>query len=170
VTVASKTVDTPDRIDAERVLTLLTHQRDEYRALKSLADRQRALVTSSEPERLLTLLAERRRHVERLSGLNEEVKKLRLRWSDICSTMGDAQRRQADGLIHEVQTTLADILAGDERDARLLSVRMAGARRESIALAESKQACAAYGRAAVEASRAVPRAGGRFLDQTDEQA
>lgn len=162
--------DSQDRVDAEQVLALLEHQRDEYRMLKSLADRQRVLVKSSEPERLLSILAERRRHVERLTDINEQVKQLRLRWSGIYATMAEAQRREADGLIREVQTTLADILAGDEQDAKLLSARMAGARLESAALAESKRAYAAYGHATAQAARVVAQTEGRLIDRTDEQA
>jgi len=162
--------DPDNGTSAERVLAILANQRDEYRALKLLAEGQRALFTSSEPEKLLGVLAERRRHVERLADLNGQVKELRSRWPDIYGVMSDAQRKQADGLIREVETTLAEILAGDEQDAKLLSVRLAGTRQEAVALAESKRAYAAYGSAAARGSGAAPPSQGRFIDQPAAQA
>jgi len=158
-----------DGLDADRVIAMFTRQRDLYRQLRALADRQRALVTSSEPEALLGLLAQRQKIVSQLSTLNEQVKSARERWSHIYAAMDAARRRQADSLLGEVQTTLADILAGDERDARLLSARMADVKQQSASLAESRRAHAAYG---VGSGRggAAGEAEARIIDQTDEQA
>jgi hypothetical protein len=81
----------------------------------------------------------------------------------------DAEHRETvDALLGEVQTTLADILAGDERDARLLSARMAGVKQQSASLAESRRAHAAYGLGSGGGVTAG-RADARFIDQTDEQ-
>ncbi len=156
--------------ESRDAIGLLIAQRDGYRALKGLADRQRALVTSSEPERLLGVLAERRRHVDRLTTLNGRVRELSGRWSEIYAAMDEGQRRTADGLIHEVRTMLAEILAGDERDAKLLAARMAGVRQEAQTLDESRRACAAYG-AAVARSFDGPSADVRDVpDSMDQEA
>jgi len=158
-----------DGLDADRVIALFTQQRDLYRQLQALAGRQRALVTSSEPEALLGLLAERQKIVSRLSALNEDVRAVRTRWPDICRTMDPARRRTADSLLGEVQAALADILAGDERDARLLSARMADVRQQSTALTESRRAHAAYGSGS-GGGCAGAEAGARIIDQMDEHA
>jgi hypothetical protein len=158
-----------DGLESQRVIALFTRQRDLYRQLQALADRQRAMVTSSAPETLLSVLAQRQKIVSQLSALNEDVKTARERWPDIYGRMDIAQRREADSLLGEVQTTLADILAGDERDAKLLSARMEGVRQQSASLAEARRAHAAYG-VGSGGGGTTGRAGARIIDQTDEQA
>lgn len=155
---------------ADRVLALLRQQRDRYQDLKGLASRQRILVTSGEPERLLGVLTERRKHVDRLGELDNEVRRLSRRWPDLYRAMDPGQRRDADGLIEEVRRTLQEILASDEEDARLLSARMAGVRQQSDGLAESRRAYAAYGTAALQAARDRGQMDGGIMDAMDEEA
>ncbi len=161
---------TRDQVEAERALATLARQRDEYRALHGLAQQQRALVTSNEPESLLSVLAERQKHVDRLTELNGEVKRLSRDWPDLYGAMSERQRDQAETMLREVRACLAEIIAGDEEDARLLSARMAGVRDQSAALAESRRAYAAYGTAAVQAARTAGYTDGRLIDEVDEQA
>lgn len=160
--------ESPQRLDEQQVLALLTRQRDLYRELKSLADRQRGVVTSSEPEALLTILAERQKVVNRISGLDGDMKAVRAAWPELSEAMPLPAREQADVLIREVQSLLADILAGDDQDAKLLSARKQSVRAESQTMAAAKRAHAAYGAATVTGSPKT--AGARFLDQMDDQA
>ncbi len=155
--------------DAEGAIALLTQQRDLYATLRRLTEQQRELISSSRPEDLLGVLAERQKVLDRLNGLNEAVKALRERWSDVYWSLNNRQRARADALVKDVQTMLAAILATDEEDARLLSARIAGGRSESLALAESGRAQRAYtATVATTGSRAVH--GPQMFDSTDEQA
>lgn len=158
-----------DDVEADAIVALFSRQRDVYRALKGLADQQRGLVRTSESEGLLRLLGERQRLVAQLTAIDQEVRPLRERWQSVYQTMSAVHRRQVDGLLHEVQDTLAAILAADNEDARLLSARMAGTRQESARLNESRRAHAAYGAMGAGAGAGASGAA-RFIDQTDDEA
>jgi hypothetical protein len=162
-------VTTCATLTPEAGLAVLTRQRDLYRMLKALADRQRSCITGGRSEELLTLLAERQKVVEQLSGLDESVKTLRERWSHLYWGMGASQRKTADALVAEVQSVLAEVLAADDQDARLLSAKIAGGKRDSLAAVESRRAHQAYG-AATGPRPVAAGAESRFLNQTDEEA
>lgn len=132
-------------VDTAGGLELLARQRDLYRTLRALAERQRVLITSSRSEELLTVLTERQKVVDQLTSLDPQVKALREQWQTVYWMMTGSQRKTADTLVREVQLLLSEILAGDEQDARLLSARITDNRRESLAMAESKRAHMAYG-------------------------
>lgn len=153
--------DHRDEAEAGRVLALLERQRDLYRRLKDLAARQRQVVTAQEPEQLLEVLAERQKYVHALSGVNEELRPIRDRWPAIHARMTPGQQERATAVLQDVQRTLAEILEGDEQDARLLSARMSTIRQETLGLAACSRAHAAYGEAA---STGQP---GGLLDHTD---
>lgn len=158
------TTGEPGIRDATASLSLLARQRDLYRSLKALAQRQRALITAGRQEELLGVLAERQKVVEQLTALNDEVKTLRERWGRVYWSLNASERNRADAMVQEVQQTLAEILAADEHDARLLSARIAGGRRESLEAAESQRLHRAY-----VASTATPTPAGGCLDGVDDQ-
>jgi hypothetical protein len=83
--------------------------------------------------------------------------------------MDGSQRAEADARIEEAQGLLSEILAGDDRDAEVLSARAAGARSEASTVSHVRRAHAAYG---ATATAYAPKGGTvppRFVDQTDEQ-
>src|SRR5262249_16506136 len=68
-------------MDPRELIRLLERQRDVFQHLRSLADRQRALVEQDDPQPLLVLLSERQRLVEDLNRCNSLLAPYRRNWA-----------------------------------------------------------------------------------------
>ena len=103
------------------LIQLLTQQRLMYQQLRELAQKQTLLVDGSDPEMLLRVLAGRQRIIDRLGGIDRELKPIRAQWQEIAKRLPDTQREQAQQLVEEVQAILNEILIRDEKDTKALS-------------------------------------------------
>lgn len=143
-----------DVLDFNLLLRLLTEQRDCYRRLRELGERQRALIAGDQPELLLGILQERRALVGSLARLNEQLAPFRRDWEGTYARLSEPARLQASTLLNEINGLLRVILKSDQEDSALLSARKQGVARELGELAGGRTVNAAY------AAQAGGRGGG----------
>jgi hypothetical protein len=104
-----------------KLIELLTQQSILYRQLRELSQKQTGLVDGSDPEALLKILAGRQRLIDRLKVITGELTPIRSDWQRVSAGLEPAQKREVGKLVSEVQSTLQDILARDEKDSQKLS-------------------------------------------------
>jgi flagellar biosynthesis/type III secretory pathway chaperone len=109
--------------DPQRLLTLLAEQRDLYRSLRDLSERQRALISSDRPEELLSILRERQTLVAGLAKLNEQLAPLRRNWDVLYQGLPAELRVEANKLLQDINALLRVILKTDQEDSALLAAR-----------------------------------------------
>ncbi len=105
------------------VIGLLRRQRDLYRQLRSLAERQRGLVARNDAADLLSVLGDRQKVVQALAHLGRDLAPHREDWDQTREELGAEDREEADRILVEVRTILEEVISADERDARMLSAR-----------------------------------------------
>ncbi len=131
--------------DPARMLDLLRRQRTLYRALSSLAARQRHLISGDQPQALLDLLGRRQRIVEQLRKVHAELTHLPppdgAAWTE-------ADRREAAGLLADARTLARRILEQDQQDGELLAVRKASLAASLTKIRGTQAANRAYASAA----------------------
>jgi flagellar biosynthesis/type III secretory pathway chaperone len=130
--------------DPNRLVTLLTEQRDLYQQLRTLSDRQRTLISSNQPDTLLELLTRRRQIVAALAELNERLGPYRRHWDEMYTALPETHRAQASGLLQEVNGLLRVILKTDQEDGALLAARKQAVGSEIRGLTDGRTANAAY--------------------------
>lgn len=116
------------QLDPNRLTNLLAQQRDLYRRLRELSDKQRALIAGDRPEMLLSVLRDRQDLVTALARLNDELSPFRRNWDAMYANLPPDQRAAASTLLQEINGLLRVILKTDQEDGALLS-----ARKQSIA-------------------------------------
>ena len=109
--------------DTERLIKLLSEQRDLYVRLRELSEQQRSLISGDHPEQLLNILRERQTLVGALARLNEQLAPFRRNWDGMYRSLPTAQRHQANELLQEINGLLRLILRTDQEDSALLSAR-----------------------------------------------
>ena len=129
---------------AERLIELLTQQRDLYGRLRELAEQQRALISSDRPERLLDVLRERQTLVGRLAQINMQLAPFRRNWAGTYGQLPDDVRQRAAALLEEINVMLQTILKGDREDGVLLAARKQAVATELNAVTGGRAANAAY--------------------------
>jgi Mg2+ and Co2+ transporter CorA len=110
-------------VQAEKLISLLTQQRDLYQRLQQLAEQQRSLIASDRPESLLNVLKERQTLVGKLAQLNMQLAPYRRNWHETYNGLSDEVRQQAGKLLEEINGMLQTILSADREDSALLSAR-----------------------------------------------
>ena len=108
---------------ADATLSLLREQDVLYARLEALADRQHCLIADDDPGRLMSVLSERERVATGLSRIADRLGPMRGDWATHRNGLSESQRHEADQLVARTRGRLARLMAGDERDARLLSAR-----------------------------------------------
>lgn len=141
-------IETQATQEAQRLVGLLTQQRDLYRRLRELSEQQRTLITGDRPELLLNILRERQTLVGALARLNEELGPFRRDWERLYGGLSGEPREQANGLLKEINSLLRVILKTDQEDSALLSARKQTVGNELGALADGRSVNTAYGRPA----------------------
>ncbi len=136
--------ETSEAIDAQRLMELLTQQRDLYRRLRQLADQQRGLISGDQPEKLLDLLRERQNLVGRLAQLNMQLAPYRRNWGGTYGSLPEDLRNQAGVILEEINKTLQVILKADREDGALLSVKKQMIAAEANSVTGGRTANAAY--------------------------
>lgn len=110
------------------LVKLLTEQRNQYRRLRGLTQRQRTLVLDEDSPALLSLLNERQRVVEDLTALGARLSPYRREWTRVYDGLDPAMRGQVKELLEESNALLASVMTADRQDTEML-----GARRQSAA-------------------------------------
>jgi hypothetical protein len=149
-----------ERMD-ERLIGLLEQQRDVYQQLRSLAQRQGAMISSNDADGLLELLSARQKLVDRLAQLNDALMPMRQRWQELLGEMPEQVRKQIRTLVLEVNDLLQSILTTDARDTQELSARQVSVGRELSRATTGRKAHLAYAPGSKGAAR--------FVDRTDEE-
>ena len=141
-----------ERLDAERLMELLSRQRELYLGLRSLSDRQGTLITGDQPELLLNILRDRQQYVTALAENNRQLAPYRQNWSEVYGSLPEAQRERASALLEEINGMLSIILETDKRDSALLSARKQSVSQSLQNLSDGRSANQAY---AIQAGREI---------------
>jgi hypothetical protein len=107
----------------EDVLRALEEQLGCYRALAKLAARQHEHVLSEQTEQLLDVLKEREGVLDRVAALEKITAPVKRDWNGFAGRLAGSQRKKVEGMLIECKALLAEITAGDERDALALQQR-----------------------------------------------
>ncbi|MBN1345977.1 MAG: flagellar export chaperone FlgN [Phycisphaerae bacterium] len=136
-----------------RLVELLEQQRECYRGLKRLAEKQRRLIADEDPEALLKILAERQRLVDQLGELNKSLQPYRQEWANTYTQMKSERRQYVQQVLDEINTLLGSIMLTDAEDSRMLSASKANVRNRIQEATSGRMANSAYATQAYRASR-----------------
>ncbi|CAN0503534.1 unnamed protein product [Laminaria digitata] len=142
---------------------MLTRQRDLYRSLGGLSEKQQAIIAEGQTEQLLAVLSERQVIVDQLAQTNHQIAPLRGRMSEIAEAAPGDQRDRLRGLVAEVQGLLESIIHRDEADRQTLETSKAQVNQELAKVSTAPAAINAY-RANAYTKTAGPPAAARFTD------
>lgn len=134
-------------VNPERLMKLLTEQRDLYRNLRELSARQRNLISGDRPELLLDVLSRRQTIVSRLAQINEQLTPFRGDWTGVYAQLPEETRTAASVLLNEINGMLQVILKDDQEDSALLSARKESVGAAIRATTGARAASVAYGAA-----------------------
>jgi len=137
-------MDTATQEATDALLKLLRRQRDLYRKLQDLSERQRNLIAGDRPELLLNILRDRQTLVTGLAKVNEELAPYRRDWQKVHESLPDGVRETASRLLDEINGMLQFILKTDQEDQALLSARKQAVARSLNDLSGGRTANAAY--------------------------
>jgi hypothetical protein len=127
-----------------RLVELLEEQRECYRLVKHLAERQRRLITDQDPEALLDVLGERQRLVDRLRELNKALQPFRQEWANTYTQMRSDRRQHVQEVLDDINTLLGSIMVTDAEDSRLLAASREGIRGQIKSTVSGRVANSAY--------------------------
>ena len=133
-------------LNPQRLLELLTEQRELYARLRELSERQRSLISGDRPERLLNILRDRQTLVSALVGLNEKLGPYRRDWDRMYNALPESTRTRASGLLQEINGLLQVILKTDREDSALLAARKQSVAQAMSTVSGGQIANAAYAR------------------------
>lgn len=136
---------------SDDVLAALTAQVQHYRALAKLSVLQRDYIQNDQTEALLELLGQRETHVTQITSLEATVGPIKRNWAGFVAGLAPEKRRQAEVAMGETQRLLAELTAGDERDALALQQKKLRIGSEikaasNAAVVNKRYAANAYGR------------------------
>jgi len=134
-------------VNPERLMKLLTEQRDLYRSLRDLSARQRTLISGDRPELLLDVLSRRQQIVSRLAEINAQLTPFRSDWTGVYAQLPDDTRSAASAMLDEINGMLQVILRDDQEDSALLSARKQSVGAAIRATTGARAASVAYGAA-----------------------
>lgn len=137
----------PQKSRAEKLIELLTEQRNHYQRLRQLSEQQRSLICGDRPEQLLSILQERQLLVNALMRLNASLAPFRREWDEMYAALPEPSRHAAGLLLAEINTALQVILQNDHQDSALLAAKKQLVADELSELGGSRAAGAAYTRA-----------------------
>ncbi len=134
-------------------LPVFSRQRDLYRQLEALSQRQGQLVADSDAEALLGLLGQRQRLLDELDGLNVQLQPYRADWREHLAGMATDERAQVAGLVDEIAALRDAIVAQDDRDFQRLRLAQGKVGAELGKTANQGRAMNSYRGAATAYSR-----------------
>jgi hypothetical protein len=138
--------------DMSALMQTLERQRDLYRRLRALTERQRGLVSQDDPQPLLALLGDRQKLVDELLSVNEQLAQYRRGWTEVYGRLDEPSRRRVTEMLEEANATLGLILNSDSRDSAMLSTRRQDLADRMSAVGEASRAGAAYAAARANVS------------------
>jgi len=138
---------------ADVLLGLLDRQRQLYRNLQALVERQAELVTAGDPDGLLQILAQRQTLLEDVKKTNDALLPFRQRWDAICQMLEEPQRARATAAINEINERLQTIMRRDQKDSEMLQLRCRKIGQELQATRVGRTAIRAYDGADGQTSR-----------------
>lgn len=130
--------------DTQRLVTLLTQQRDIYQQLQALSGTQSQLVDSGSSEPLLAILAQRQQLIDELARLHSEMEPFRRRWEQVYGGLSGAQKEEVADLVKQVEGLLTAIIDQDNRDRQQLEDARTQVGGELTRMAHAGAASAAY--------------------------
>lgn len=157
------TATTAPHDECGRLIDMLTRQRDLYRSLGGLSEKQQTIIAEGQTEQLLAVLSERQMIVDQLTQTNDAIAPLRGRMSEIAEAAPNDQREHLRGLVAEVQSLLESIIQRDEADRQTLESSKARVNQEIAKVNTAPAAINAY-RANAYAKTAVRPPAARFTD------
>ncbi|MEM1211540.1 MAG: flagellar export chaperone FlgN [Planctomycetota bacterium] len=110
----------PSPADPHALIALVTEQRDQYTALKSLADQQQLLIERGHAEQLLSVISKRQSVIDRLGELSRELDPHRAMLTQLSESAADETAQTLRSLVREVQDLLESIIQQDQRDTQQL--------------------------------------------------
>ena len=113
----------PSQPEPKRLIDMLARQRDLYKKLRELSEKQRTMISGDRPDLLLNILRERQGLVTSLAQLNDEMGPYRRNWDAAYNALPEQYRDQASDLLQEINGLLRVILQTDREDSALLSAR-----------------------------------------------
>jgi hypothetical protein len=128
----------------ERLIELLTEQRDLYRRLRMLGARQRAQITGDRGDHLLKTLEERAVLVNELVARNQLLGPYLQKFDALSADFPEALRARTAELLREVTGLVGTILNTDEADGALLAARAQAIAAERREVFNGRTAHAAY--------------------------
>lgn len=143
-----------ESLDPRELMQLLERQREAYHRLRTLADRQSAVIAHDDPQALLTILADRQKLVDDLGRCHLALARFRRNWPAVMERLDEGLRTRVRGLLEENDRTLASVLDSDKEDAQRLAAKQEGARPLLSAAADKDRASREY----AAASRIAPSA------------
>lgn len=132
---------------------LLCQQRDLYRELKVLTDRQHRAVLSGAVNQLIGVLSKRRNVLERLSLMNKKISPLQARWNHEAPNQRRTQANEIRQVVAEVRGLLREIIQTDEASREKLEKNRDEVSTQLVSLGQSHRSVKAYAsKPSVEAS------------------
>ncbi len=128
----------------DAVIELLRREARLFGELETLAQKQRAFITSDESSPLIALLGRRRELSVELEQIGRRLTPLRKKWKSFCGQLNSSQCRTAEKLNREFSSRLSRVIANDERDAQLLQARKTLVADELRLTQSTGQALSAY--------------------------
>lgn len=123
---------------------LLCQQRDLYRELKVLTDRQHRAVLSGAVNQLLGVLSKRRSVLERLALMNKKIGPLQAKWNRDDPRVRSTQANEIRQVVGEVRGLLKDIIAIDQASRDRLQADRNNTSKQLLDLGQSNQSVKAY--------------------------
>lgn len=136
----------PEPADGDRLVSLLAKQRDLYRKLKELSEKQRGLIAGDRPDMLLGILQERQAHVHELTLLNQRLSSFRRDWQATLKSLTAPTKQRVSEILATINTLLCTIIQTDKEDGALLSARKQMAAAELSGLSGGRIANESYAR------------------------
>lgn len=138
---------TPDT-EFELLSDLLSRQCRAYAELAELSGRQGDMISDDSEaaaDALLALLGQRRRIVQRIAHLNQELAPFRRDWQTTFDSLNPAQQRSVSSLVRRLNELLGDIVSRDREDYARLETRRQIIRDEIDRISGGQRAHAGYG-------------------------
>lgn len=145
----SETLNVPRTQD---LIEMLEAQRRLFAQLRTLADRQKALVVQDDARPLMNLLAQRQRLVDELVTINARLAPYRNQWTAVYSGLAEPTRRHVTELLEESNAALNTILRSDGQDSATLQARREVLVHRMGRMEQTGRAASAYGQSRRPAS------------------
>ena len=129
----------------------LRRQRDKYREMSAVVERQQAVLSGSDLDALVALVERKRVLMAEIEELERALRPDRERWAEIRKGLDASARREAEATIAETKAILAALVKLEDEGRALLEERQASAAERIQAVLRRRKAGRAYGAGAAGA-------------------